>query len=174
MQMRHAPLLSLVLLSVVIVVACSTAAPGWTYAPAPSATPAQSGAANAGASGAASGAPSGGASGAPSGGASGAPSGGGSGSTAVVQISATGIKFDQSEVTVAASAPFQIQFANNDAGTPHNVSIHQGGPTGPELFKGEIFNGVGTRTYDVPKLDPGQYSFVCSVHPTMTGTLTAQ
>ena len=174
MQMRHAPLLSFVLLAVVIVVACSTAAPGWTYAPAPSATPAQSGAASAGASGAASGAPSGGASGAPSGGASGAPSAGGSGSTAVVQISATGIKYDQTEVTVAANAPFQIQFANNDAGTPHNVAIHQGGPTGPELFKGEIFNGVGTRTYDVPKLDAGQYSFVCSVHPTMTGTLTAQ
>ena len=114
--------------------------------------------------------PSGGASGAPSGGASGAPSAGGSGSTAVVQISATGIKYDQTDVTVAANAPFQIQFANNDAGTPHNVAIHQGGPTGPELFKGEIFNGVGTRTYDVPKLDAGQYSFVCSVHPTMTGT----
>ena len=91
-----------------------------------------------------------------------------------MQISASGIKFEQSDVTVAASAPFQIQFENKDAGTPHNVSIHQGGPTGPELFKGEIFNGVGTRTYDVPALDPGQYSFVCSVHPTMTGSLTAQ
>ncbi len=171
--MRPAPLLFVVLVVAIVAIAagCSSAAPGWTYMPAPSATPAPSAAAASGAIGGASGAPpSGAASGAPSG----APSPAGSGSTAVVQISASGIKFEQSDVTVAAGAPFQIQFENKDAGTPHNVSIHQGGPTGPELFKGEIFNGVGTRTYDVPALDPGPYSFVCSVHPTMTGSLTAQ
>ena len=53
-------------------------------------------------------------------------------------------------------------------------SIHQGDATGAELFKGEIFNGVETRTYDVPPLDAGSYAFVCTVHPTMIGTLTAQ
>jgi len=42
------------------------------------------------------------------------------------------------------------------------------------LFKGAIFNGVETRTYDVPALDAGQYAFVCTVHPTMVGTLNAQ
>jgi plastocyanin len=170
MHMRPAPFLTFVILVVAmaaIVAACSSAAPGWTYMPAPSATPAASGAAPSGGVAGASGAPS-------SGAASGAPSPAGSGSTNVVQISASGIKYEQSELTVAASTPFQIQFDNKDAGTPHNVAIHQGGPTGPELFKGEIFNGVGQRTYDVPALDPGAYSFVCSVHPTMTGTLTAQ
>jgi plastocyanin len=77
-------------------------------------------------------------------------------------------------VTVPASTPFQISFDNKDAGTPHNIAIHSGGPTGPELFKGAIFNGVAVRVYNVPALDPGSYSFVCTVHPTMTGTLTAQ
>jgi len=171
--MRPAPLLPFAILFALVLVGCSSAAPGWTYAPAPSATPAPSGAgpsagASAGASGGASGAPSAGASGAPS------PAGSGAGSTAVVNISASGVKFEQSELTVAAGAPFQIQFENKDAGTPHNVAIHQGGPTGPELFKGEIFNGVATKAYDVPALDAGAYSFVCTVHPTMTGTLTAQ
>jgi plastocyanin len=157
--MRHAAtFLSLALLAMVALVACTTAAPGWTYAPAPSATPAASGAPSAG----------------PSGGESAAPSAGGSGGTPVVEISALGIKYEQSQVTVPAGVPFQIQFDNKDAGTPHNVTIHSGGPTGPELFKGEIFNGVATRTYDVPALDPGQYSFVCTVHPTMVGTLIAQ
>jgi plastocyanin len=28
--------------------------------------------------------------------------------------------------------------------------------------------------YQVPALPPGTYQFVCSVHPNMTGTLTAQ
>ena len=166
--MRYVPLLSSALLVVVILAACTTAAPGWTYMPAPSATPAASTAASAGASGGASAGASGGASGAPS------PAGSGSGSTDVAQISALGVKFEQTDVTVPAGVPFQIQFENKDAGTPHNVAIHQGGPTGPELFKGEIFAGVATRTYDVAALDAGAYSFVCTVHPTMTGTLTAQ
>ena len=67
--------------------------------------------------------------------------------------------------------PFQIQFQNKDAGVPHNVSLHTGGSTGPEIFKGQIFNGVETRTYDIAALDAGAYAFVCSVHPTMIGTL---
>ncbi len=40
--------------------------------------------------------------------------------------------------------------------------------------QGEIFNGVETRTYDVPALPAGTYGFVCTVHPNMTGTLTAR
>ena len=45
---------------------------------------------------------------------------------------------------------------------------------GTELFKGTVFRGVATQTYDVPALAAGQYSFVCTVHPTMIGTLTGQ
>jgi plastocyanin len=42
------------------------------------------------------------------------------------------------------------------------------------VYKGEIFNGVATMQYQVPALKAGEYSFVCSVHPNMTGTLTAE
>jgi plastocyanin len=89
-------------------------------------------------------------------------------------ISAVGIKYEQDTLTAPAGTPFQIQFQNKDAGVPHNVSLHQGGSTGAELFKGTIFNGVETRTYDVPALDAGAYAFVCSVHPTMIGTLNVE
>ena len=44
----------------------------------------------------------------------------------------------------------------------------------PSCSRATIFNGVETRTYDVPALDAGAYAFVCTVHPTMIGTLTAQ
>jgi plastocyanin len=146
--MHHARLLSVAALSLVLVAACTTASAGWTYVPAPSMTPIPSNAASA------------------------QPSG--SGGDNVVQISALGIKYEQTSITVKADTSFQIAFDNKDAGIPHNVTIHQGDATGAELFKGTIFNGVETRTYTVPPLDAGAYAFVCTVHPTMIGTLTVQ
>ena len=101
-----------------------------------------------------------------------APSG--SGNLVVVEISALNIKYEQTALTAPAGTPFQVSFENKDAGVPHNVALHLGDTNGAELFKGEIFNGVETRVYDVPALDAGSYAFVCSVHPTMIGTLTVQ
>lgn len=170
--MRQARLRSLSLLSVVVLAACTSATPGWTYVPAPSVTAVPSPTASEAPSGAPSTAPSAAPSGAPSAAPSAAPSG--SGSPTVVTISASNVKYEQTTVTAPAGTPFQINFDNKDAGIQHNVSIHQGSPTGAEVFKGEIFNGVATRVYDVTGLDAGTYAFVCSVHPTMIGTLTAQ
>lgn len=150
-------------LSLFVVAACTATTPGWTYAPAPSPTPIPSTEPSAAPSGSA--APS--ATAVPSGG------GGGGGGT-VVEISAQNIAFDKTEISVPAGQPFRIHFVNNDAGVPHNVAIHEGSATGAEVYKGEIFNGVAERTYDVPALAAGAYGFVCSVHPNMTGTLTAQ
>jgi plastocyanin/mono/diheme cytochrome c family protein len=87
---------------------------------------------------------------------------------------AMGVKYDLATLTVAAGKAFSIVFDNQDAGIPHNVAIHQGTATGTEVFKGEIFPGVGTRTYAVPALTAGTYAFVCSVHPNMVGTLTVK
>ena len=117
-------------------------------------------------------APSGAASAAPSGEATAAPSGGTGG--VVLKISAQGTAYDTDTLEAPANTPFKIEFTNNDAGIPHNVAIHKDSPTGAEVWKGEIFNGVGTRTYDVPALPAGTYGFVCSVHPNMIGTLTAK
>jgi plastocyanin len=146
--MRQARLLPAAILLVAIVAACATTSAGWTYAPAPSITPPPSLVASAGPSG--------------------------STGPNVITISALGVKYEQTTVTAPANTPFQIVFENKDPGTPHNVSLHLGGSTGAELFKGTVFNGVETRTYDVPALDAGAYAFVCTVHPTMIGTLNAQ
>ena len=54
------------------------------------------------------------------------------------------------------------------------MAIHQGSPTGKVEFQGDVFPGVATKAYDVPALAAGPYAFVCTVHPSMTGTLTVQ
>jgi plastocyanin len=145
---RLLTVVSLTALGAISLGACASETPGWTYQPAPSVTAA------------------------PSVDASAEPSG--SPSTGAVVISAVALAFEQSEVTAPAGEPFQIEFANNDAGTPHNVAIHRDSPTGEELFNGEIFNGVETVIYDVPALDAGTYAFICTVHPAMVGTLTTE
>lgn len=89
-----------------------------------------------------------------------------------VSIVASGIAFTTTDVTAPADTAFVIKFENQDAGIPHNVAIHDA--SGAEVFKGEIFNGVDTREYQVPALPAGAYTFTCTVHPTMTGTLTVE
>ena len=115
---------------------------------------------------------------APSGepGASGEPGGSApppAGEGPTIPLVAKNVAFDQTTLSVPANAPFKIDFDNQDASVPHNVAIHEGSPTGAEVFKGAIFPGVAKQTYDVPALAAGTYAFVCTVHPNMTGTLTA-
>ena len=161
------PLALLVVLTAVLAACAAESTPGWTFSPTPTPTVAPSSAPASPAPGDATPAPSG----APTA----APSDGGTGGTVVqITLTASGIAYDTDSLEVPADTPFQIVFANNDAGIPHNVAIHEGSPTGPEVWKGEIFNGVETRTYDVPALPAGTYGFVCTVHPNMTGTLTAK
>ncbi len=127
------------------------------------------GASGAPAPGAASGAP---ASGAP---ASGAPGPGGpaaSGAAADVQLEAKNIAFVEKTFTAPAAKPFTIAFANGDAGTAHDVALKDA--SGADVWKGDVFPGVATRVYQVPALPAGTYTFLCIVHPTMTGTATLQ
>ena len=97
------------------------------------------------------------------------PPGGG---PADVTVQAKDIAFVESTWTGPADKPFMLAFDNEDAGVPHNIAIKDAG--GTEVFKGEIFNGAETRVYDVPALPAGQYAFVCSVHPNMSGTAALQ
>jgi mono/diheme cytochrome c family protein/plastocyanin len=147
---------------------------GWVdpaYAPAPGATPfpacwqteftssaAPAPSAPAGSPGA-SGAP--GASASP--GASSAPAG------TTINESALNIAFEVGALTAPADAPFTIAFDNKDAGIPHNIEILD--PSGATVFKGDIVTGPAQVNYNVPALKAGDYTFKCTVHPNMTGTL---
>jgi plastocyanin len=152
-------LLALALVAPLALAACAgESTPGWTFAPTPTPTVAPSVEPTA--------APTDGG----TGGATPAPTdGGGGGAGAVLEIAAQNIAFDKDQLSAPADTPFQIVFANNDAGIPHNVEIKQNGQS---VWLGEIFNGVETRTYDVPALPAGTYEFICTVHPNMAGTLT--
>ena len=103
---------------------------------------------------------------APSGspGASQAPSG------TVVQESALNIAFEVGDLKAPADQPFSIEFENKDSGIPHNIEIKDA--SGAALFKGAIITGPAKITYNVPALKAGTYTFVCTVHPNMTGTIT--
>jgi cytochrome c oxidase subunit 2 len=89
-----------------------------------------------------------------------------------IQVSALNVAFEQATLEAPADTPFKIEFENKDASIQHNVAIHEGSISGPEVFKGEIFPGPDKRVYDVPALKAGAYEFNCTVHPNMTGTLT--
>jgi plastocyanin len=154
------PLIAILIALAALLAACSSSAPGWTYAPPtppPPSQPAPSGDASA--------APSA----APSEAASAAPSDGAAGGGTTVEISAVMVAFEQKEVAAPADAPFVIRFDNKDAGVQHNVAIKDA--NNREVFKGEIFNGAAVKDYQVPALAAGTYQFVCSVHPNMVGTL---
>jgi mono/diheme cytochrome c family protein/plastocyanin len=148
---------------------------GWrdpNFRPAPEATPVPDCWTDAFATPAPSGSPGASASPGPSGSPSGSPDASAPAGT-VVQIAAANIAFNPTELEAPADQPFAIEFANQDAGIPHNVEIKD--PAGgASPFVGEIFNGVETRTYQVPALAAGSYPFVCTVHPNMTGTLAVQ
>ena len=87
-------------------------------------------------------------------------------------VAAKDIQFVEKSFTAPADEPFGLAFDNQDPGVPHNIQIMDS--AGTSVYKGEIFNGVATKVYDVPALAAGSYTYVCDVHPTMTGTATVQ
>jgi plastocyanin len=92
--------------------------------------------------------------------------------SADVTLTARNIAFLTAEFTAPADTPFTLALVNEDAGTPHNVELKDA--ANASVFQGEIFNGVETRVYQVPALPAGGYTFLCTVHPSMTGTATLQ
>jgi plastocyanin len=85
-------------------------------------------------------------------------------------VSALNIAFEQAAITAPANTAFTISFDNKDAGIQHNIAIKDS--MGMEKFKGDLVTGPGRAPYKVDALAAGDYTFVCSLHPNMTGKLT--
>ena len=88
-----------------------------------------------------------------------------------VKIVASGQQFTTTAVTAPAGKAFQVVFESQTS-DPHNIAISLGGAE--PVFRSDVFNGPGTKTYQVSALTAGTYAFKCDVHPGMSGTLTVK
>ena len=87
----------------------------------------------------------------------------------VLTQTANNFAFGTTALSAPAGVAFQIEFDNQDTGQTHNIEIKDA--NNQTVFKGEIITGPAKITYDVPALAAGSYTFNCTVHPNMTGTL---
>ena len=65
-----------------------------------------------------------------------------------------------------------LTYVNADV-APHDVTSDATGPDNLPIFYSDVVGTGGqSNVRGVSSLAPGTYGFYCSVHPTMTGTLT--
>lgn len=89
-------------------------------------------------------------------------SSGGGNSVATNSVSISNFAFDPASITVKAGSA--ITFTNND-GTNHTVTADSG------KFDQSVSADQSTT---VTISDPGTYTYHCSIHPSMTGTIIVQ
>ncbi len=99
------------------------------------------------------------------------PTGGGGGQALTTTVVAQNIAFDTQTIVLPANTEHAITFDNRDAGVQHNIAIYTDSSLAEQLFSGELITGPATTTYTIPPLPPGEYYFLCIVHPMMNGTV---
>ena len=89
-----------------------------------------------------------------------------------LQIAAVNIQFEPAELTVPAGEVVTITLDNRDQGVPHDIVVRDA--DGNEIAASAIITGPAQVQLPLGPLEPGSYPFVCTVHPNMTGTITAE
>ncbi len=84
-----------------------------------------------------------------------------------VVLTADNIAWSTDELQAPADTDFTIVIDNQDSGVQHNLDIKE------TDFKTELEAGVTAQVLQI-NLPAGDYSYVCDLHPNMTGTLTVQ
>ncbi len=98
---------------------------------------------------------------------------GGEVSGGTVEVTADDLAFNVDTITAPAGESFTVTFTNNEA-VPHNFSVYTE-EGGDEIAVGNVINEGETDEITIEALEPGEYFFVCDVHPTeMTGTLVVE
>ena len=82
-------------------------------------------------------------------------------------------KFDKASLDAPADGPFVIHFKNDDIpALTHDVDVKDG--SGTVVSDQNTIAGGETQDYTYTPLAAGTYTFFCSIHANMTGTLTVQ
>ncbi len=92
------------------------------------------------------------------------PPGGGECGTTIQVAAIETLQFDTDTIEVPPGEDFCIEFTNNDT-VVHDIGIEETGFDGEDVQPGESF------TYVIPAMEAGDYTFYCTIHPTMTGDL---
>jgi len=86
-----------------------------------------------------------------------------------VEVSMQGIQFDPADVTVKTGGTVTW---TNDESVPHDVTKEDG--PGPDFSSGDPGAMMQGDTYEQDFPTAGEISYVCTVHPNMTGTVTVE
>ncbi len=102
-----------------------------------------------------------------------AGTGGGTGEIVEITIgtdSGTELVFDPTEVTVPAGATVRLTFVNESDSVPHNLVF--GDPIG--VGTATIVQPGEEETIEFIAPEPGEYTYVCTLHPGMEGVLIVE
>jgi cytochrome c oxidase subunit II len=91
----------------------------------------------------------------------------------VLTLGAKNVQYDKTSLEAPADAPFVIEFMNSDPATiTHDVDIRDS--SGTVVENQDTIAGGNTANYAYTPLPAGTYTFFCSIHSNMTGTLTVK
>ena len=92
--------------------------------------------------------------------------------TVTAPVGAASAGFQSATLEAKADTAFTLVFDNQDNQAPHNVVIEDANKTVVPMGDTAFFTGPAKKSYAVPTLKAGTYTFLCQVHPsTMKGTL---
>jgi plastocyanin/mono/diheme cytochrome c family protein len=92
--------------------------------------------------------------------------------TVTAPVGAATAGFQPTTLQAKADTAFTLVFDNQDNQAPHNVVIEDASKAVVPMGDTAFFSGPAKKSYSVPALKAGSYTFICQVHPSgMKGTL---
>ena len=79
------------------------------------------------------------------------------------------LNFEPREVSVPAGADVRLSFENRST-VPHNLTFQRP----PDVATSTVVAAGASETLEFKAPDPGEYAFVCTLHPGMAGTLLVE
>lgn len=104
--------------------------------------------------------------------------GGGAPVPARLEVTAEGVQFSASSISLEAGKPEHLTFENKDS-VEHNLAIYETKAGAADqknaLFDFDPFAGPDAEELEISPLEKGEYVFICDVHPTqMRGEVVVQ